>query len=64
MSFAGSAQTGGGAAGQGRPDYVTMVSNDGFEFHILRSAAEVSGAIRRMLDPLSTRLAFGPLACQ
>lgn len=37
----------------GRPEYVTLVSNDGFEFHIKRSAAEVSGAVKRMLDPLS-----------
>ena len=31
-------------------DYVTLVSNDGYEFIIRRSAACVSGAIRRMLD--------------
>ncbi|KAK7536104.1 BTB/POZ protein [Phyllosticta citribraziliensis] len=32
-------------------DYVTLVSRDGFEFNILRSAACVSGAVKRMLDP-------------
>ncbi|ETN45202.1 uncharacterized protein HMPREF1541_10079 [Cyphellophora europaea CBS 101466] len=30
--------------------YVTLVSHDGFEFHIRRSAAMRSGTIRRMLD--------------
>ncbi|KAK5939158.1 elongin C [Knufia obscura] len=30
--------------------YVTLVSADGFEFHVRRSAACVSGTIRRMLD--------------
>jgi hypothetical protein len=30
--------------------YVTLVSADGFEFHIRRSAAVRSGTIRRMLD--------------
>ncbi len=33
--------------------YVTLVSGDGFEFVVLREAACVSGAIRRMLDPKS-----------
>ena len=33
--------------------YVTLVSSDGFEFHIRRSAACVSGTIRRMLDTQS-----------
>lgn len=30
--------------------FVTLVSADGFEFHIRRSAACVSATIRRMLD--------------
>lgn len=34
-------------------DYVTLVSNDGFEFVVRRSAAYVAGALRRMLDPKS-----------
>ncbi|KAL2849561.1 BTB/POZ protein [Aspergillus pseudoustus] len=34
-------------------EYVTLVSGDGFEFIIPRSAACVSGTIRRMLDPSS-----------
>ncbi|KAI9744897.1 MAG: hypothetical protein M1818_001822 [Claussenomyces sp. TS43310] len=33
--------------------FVTLVSSDGFEFVVLREAACVSGAIRRMLDPRS-----------
>jgi len=33
--------------------FVTLVSADGFEFHVRRSAACVSAAIRRMLDPQS-----------
>ncbi|KAK5060097.1 hypothetical protein LTR84_009981 [Exophiala bonariae] len=33
--------------------FVTLVSADGFEFHIRRSAACVSATIRRMLDPQS-----------
>ncbi|KAL9053777.1 MAG: hypothetical protein Q9162_004575 [Coniocarpon cinnabarinum] len=32
-------------------DYVTLVSSDGFEFQVLRSAACTSGLIKRMLDP-------------
>jgi transcription elongation factor B subunit 1 len=36
--------------------YVTLVSSDGFEFVVLREAACVSGAIKRMLDPKSTLL--------
>ncbi|KAK2736464.1 hypothetical protein FQN55_001641 [Onygenales sp. PD_40] len=35
------------------PEFVTLASNDGFEFVIPRSAACVSGTIRRMLDPSS-----------
>nr|KMM66665.1 hypothetical protein CPAG_03003 [Coccidioides posadasii RMSCC 3488] len=35
------------------PEFVTLVSNDGFEFVISRSAACISGTIRRMLDPAS-----------
>ncbi|KAJ5102274.1 hypothetical protein NUU61_004496 [Penicillium alfredii] len=34
-------------------EYVTLVSCDGFEFIIPRSAACISGTIRRMLDPSS-----------
>lgn len=41
------------AANRDLPDYVTLVSNDGFEFKVQRSAACISGAIRRMLDPQS-----------
>ena len=33
--------------------FVTLVSSDGFEFHVRRSAACVSGTIRRMLDTKS-----------
>lgn len=38
--------------------YVTLISSDGFEFVVLRDAAVVSGAIRRMLDP--TRMSILP----
>lgn len=34
--------------------FVTLVSSDGFEFHVRRSAACVSATIRRMLDLQST----------
>ncbi|KAL8827380.1 MAG: hypothetical protein Q9170_007036 [Blastenia crenularia] len=34
-------------------EYVTLVSNDGFEFIIKRDAANVAGTIRKMLDPTS-----------
>ncbi|KAF2869596.1 BTB/POZ protein [Massariosphaeria phaeospora] len=34
-------------------EYVTLVSNDGYEFKILRSAACIAGAIKKALDPLS-----------
>ena len=30
--------------------FVTLVSSDGFEFHIRRSAACISGTLKRMLD--------------
>ena len=42
----------------GHADYVTLVSNDGFEFVVLRSAAEVSGLCRRMLDLRSKSCVF------
>ncbi|KAK5130333.1 elongin C [Cryomyces antarcticus] len=32
-------------------DYVTLVSNDGFEFVVQRSSACIAEAIKRMLDP-------------
>ncbi|KAJ9667445.1 elongin C [Coniosporium apollinis] len=38
---------------QQQTDYVTLVSSDGFEFKLQRSAATISGAIKRMLDPIS-----------
>ncbi|KAF3893332.1 Transcriptional elongation regulator [Trichophyton interdigitale] len=34
-------------------EFVTLASNDGFEFVIPRSAACVSGTLRRMLEPSS-----------
>jgi transcription elongation factor B subunit 1 len=52
--------------GQELSKYVTLVSSDGFEFVVLREAACVSGAIRRMLDPksLSARYTKEPLLGQ
>lgn len=35
-------------------EYVTLVSNDGYEFKILRSAACIAGTIKKALDPLCT----------
>lgn len=32
-------------------EYVTLVSNDGYEFKLLRSAACIAGTIRKALDP-------------
>ncbi|PIA88667.1 Elongin-C [Cercospora beticola] len=32
-------------------EYITLVSSDDFKFVIRRSAANISGAIKRMLDP-------------
>ncbi|CAD0029692.1 unnamed protein product [Aureobasidium pullulans] len=37
------------------PDYVTLVSNDGFEFLVQRTSACISGAIKRMLDPIKSK---------
>lgn len=46
------------------PDYVTLVSGDGYEFILPRNTACVSGAIRRMLEPTSTRSPLSPaLSC-
>jgi transcription elongation factor B subunit 1 len=35
-------------------EYVTLVSNDGYEFKILRSAACIAGTIKKALDPHCT----------
>jgi len=35
-------------------EYVTLVSNDGFEFVVGRESAYMAGTIKRMLDPTST----------
>jgi hypothetical protein len=32
-------------------EYVTLVSNDGYEFKILRTAACIAGTIKKALDP-------------
>jgi hypothetical protein len=40
-------------AAEGLSDYITLVSNDDFTFVVRRSAANISGAIKRMLDPAS-----------
>lgn len=40
-------------AEQQQTEYVTLVSNDGFEFIVKRSCANIAGAIQRMLDPKS-----------
>jgi transcription elongation factor B subunit 1 len=37
-------------------EYVTLVSNDGYEFKILRSAACIAGTIKKALDPMCTLL--------
>jgi elongin-C len=47
--------------GQELSKYVTLVSSDGFEFVVLREAACVSGAIKRMLDPKSMLLQTSPV---
>jgi hypothetical protein len=36
-------------------EYVTLVSNDGYEFKILRSAACIAGTIKKALDPMCTQ---------
>ena len=33
--------------------YVTLISNDGFEFIVSREAACVAGTIKKMIDPQS-----------
>ncbi|KAK0511974.1 hypothetical protein JMJ35_005102 [Cladonia borealis] len=35
------------------PPFVTLISNDGFEFIVSRDAACVAGTIKKMLDPTS-----------
>jgi len=39
-------------------EWVTLVSNDGYEFVIHKSAALVSGMIRKSLDPKGTFFLF------
>ncbi|RYO95966.1 hypothetical protein DL765_011704 [Monosporascus sp. GIB2] len=39
--------------GSGPSRYITLVSSDGFEFVVLRQAAFISPAIKKMLDPKS-----------
>ncbi|TVY67522.1 Elongin-C [Lachnellula suecica] len=39
------------ASSEALSKYVTLISSDGFEFVVLREAACISGAIKRMLDP-------------
>jgi elongin-C len=46
------------ASDQELSKYVTLISSDGFEFVVLREAACISGAIKRMLDPKSTYSTF------
>ncbi|KAI4115651.1 MAG: hypothetical protein LQ345_003790 [Seirophora villosa] len=41
-------------------EYITMISNDGFEFIIKRDAADVAGTIKKMLDPTSTLSHLSP----
>jgi transcription elongation factor B subunit 1 len=38
--------------------YVTLISSDGFEFVVLREAACISGAIKKMLDTKSESLKY------
>ena len=38
------------------PPFVTLISNDGFEFIVSRDAACVAGTIKKMLDPTSELL--------
>lgn len=45
---------------QGLSKYVTLVSSDDFEFVVLREAACISGAIKRMLDPASETNSISP----
>lgn len=40
-------------------EYVTLVSNDGYEFKLLRSAACIAGTIKRALNPECKYTAFG-----
>ncbi|CAG8981733.1 hypothetical protein HYALB_00013432 [Hymenoscyphus albidus] len=48
----------GASASAGLSKYVTLISSDGFEFVVLREAACISGAIKRMLDPKSKSSLF------
>ena len=42
------------------PPFVTLISNDGFEFIVSRDAACVAGTIKKMLDPTSKPLILSP----
>lgn len=41
-------------ASESASEYVTLVSNDGYEFKLLRSAACIAGTIKKALDPMCT----------
>ncbi|KAL8846076.1 MAG: hypothetical protein Q9221_008807 [Calogaya cf. arnoldii] len=45
-------------------EYVTLISNDGFEFVVLREAACIAGTIKRMLDPASNFTEASSGRCQ
>ena len=44
--------------------FVTLISNDGFEFIVSRDAACVAGTIKKMLDPTSKPLTPPFVSCQ
>lgn len=44
------------------PDYVTLISNDGFEFLVQTRTACLFDRIKRMLDPSSASTVLFPLA--
>lgn len=39
-------------------EYVTLVSNDGYEFKLLRSAACIAGTIKRAMNPECKQMIF------
>jgi hypothetical protein len=63
LAVAGSPRIKDMAAADSQSEYVTLVSSDDYSFVVRRSAACISGAIKRMLDPTCQYILFTARNC-